>query len=190
MDGYAFVETVKGNPETASLPIIMLTARTEIETKLKALRLGIDDYMTKPFEKEELLARIENLIQHSSIRKESALEESAVTDLDVLDEAQQSWLDTLEKYILNRVNDSSLTVPDIASAFALSESSLLRKTKQLLGLSPIKYLQEVRLDYARKLLEAGEINSIKELAKNTGFKDTSTFSRNYKKRFGKSPSDY
>jgi AraC-like DNA-binding protein len=82
-----------------------------------------------------------------------------------------------------------MTVPNLARHFAMSESSLLRQLKSLTGLSPVKYLQEVRLEKARNLLEKRTYESIARVANEVGYSDARTFSRSYKKRFGKLPSE-
>ena len=188
MDGYALAEAVKASAKTAHLPMVMLTARTEVESRLKALRLGIDDYMTKPFEQEELIVRIQNLLHHQAERLGASLDESL--ERKTTSAADAKWLDRFYDYILQNIDNLNLAVQDMAMEFGLSESTLLRKTKLLIGLTPTQYVLEIRLDFARNQLESGASKSIKTLAAQSGFKDTSTFSRNFKKRFGKSPSVY
>ena len=79
MDGYQLLEKLKGSDQFRGIPVIMLTALADLKDKLKALRIGVDDYMTKPFEEEELMARVENLLRHRQWRQqfqqEMALEE-------------------------------------------------------------------------------------------------------------------
>lgn len=189
MDGYGLIAELKKSKQTSSIPLILLTARTEIETKLKALRFGVDDYLTKPFDERELTARIQNLLNTQKSRKAELNLEVDIGPMVSRDKSSE-WLDRFEAYVRMHLNDPSLSIPTIAAEFAMSESSLLRKVKSLIGFTPIKYIQEIRLDFARKLLEEKTYSSIKEIAYKSGFKDTSTFSRNYSKRFGKLPSDY
>ena len=82
-----------------------------------------------------------------------------------------------------------MTIPNLARHFAMSESSLLRQLKSLTGLTPVKYLQEIRLAKARNLLENQTCDSIARVAQEVGYSDARTFSRSYKKRFGKLPSE-
>jgi signal transduction histidine kinase/DNA-binding response OmpR family regulator len=196
MDGQALLENLKAKPSSQHLPIIMLTARPEAATKLKALRFGVDDYMTKPFNDEELLARVGNLLERKNIRQSETLnaekkrEEKEPNKLAGLAAEDQAWLTSFEKYLRAHLIDESLKVATLAEAFSMSESSLYRRLKALVGLSPKQYLDELRLDHARAKLEAGEVKTIKELAALCGYDEPRTFSRSYYKRFGKNPSDY
>ena len=188
MDGYGLVDALKKNSKTSSIPIIMLTARTEIETKLKALRFGIDDYITKPFDERELIVRIENLLNNQTVRTSSKSNEG-LSD-SKFTKGERAWVERFEAFTKTNLSDTSLNIPTLAAEFAMSESSLLRKVKHLIGITPSQYIQEMRLDEARKMLEERTFSTLKELAYKTGYKDERTFSRGYKKRFGKSPSGY
>ncbi len=193
MNGYSFVEKVKNQKNTQNIPVIILSARTELESKLKALRFGIDDYITKPFHENELLARIRNLIENYKVRTsvdENTNSSPSKENVHPVSESDQHWLDGFETYIHKRLSNQNLTIPDIAYDFAMSESSLLRKLKVLVGMAPLQYLREARLDLARKKLEQGEVASIKELLPQIGFINASTFSRSFSKRYGKRPSEY
>ena len=190
MDGFTLVEKLKSNSQTALIPIILLSARAEIESKLKLLHFGIDDYITKPFDERELLVRIKNLLQNQESRKASIAEGGESENSTELTNKESAWLTKFEFYLKQNIENTSLNIPEISSEFALSESSLLRKVKNLIGLTPVQYIQELRLDLARELLETEKYDSIKEIAIKAGYNDTRTFSRNYKKRFGKLPSDY
>ena len=109
---------------------------------------------------------------------------------NLLSERDEQWLETFEVYIRKNIADDRLNVPHIAYHFAMSISSLSRQLKRLTGLSPAKYLQEVRLDRARQLLENRTLNSVAKVAEEVGYADFRSFSRGFKKRFGKSPSDF
>ncbi|HQW95227.1 MAG TPA: ATP-binding protein [Saprospiraceae bacterium] len=190
MDGLQLLEKLKSSDATRHIPVIMLTARAEARDKLKALRIGVDDYMTKPFEEEELLARIENLLRNQSVRKQEAPSSPAPeTTRPQVSEEDQQWLEGFEAYVQKHLSSDILTVSALAGTFAMSDSTLQRQLKRLTGLSPIQYLQEMRLDEGRKLLETRRYNSIGQVAAQVGFQDARSFSRSYKQRFGKLPSE-
>ncbi len=188
MDGLQLLEKLKSSDATRHIPVIMLTARADVRDKLKALRIGVDDYMTKPFEEEELLARIENLLKNQTVRKQEAPSAPETTRPQVSEEDQQ-WLEGFEAYVQKHLSSDTLTVSALAGTFAMSDSTLQRQLKRLTGLSPIQYLQEMRLDEGRKLLETRRYNSIGQVAAQVGFQDARSFSRSYKQRFGKLPSE-
>lgn len=88
----------------------------------------------------------------------------------------------------HNLSDDILSVPVLAQEFAMSESSLLRQLRRLTGLTPAKYLKEMRMEEARRLLESGTFRSITAVAAEVGYSDSRSFSRSFKKRFGKLPS--
>ncbi len=202
MDGYQLLEKIKGDDRFRGIPIIMLTALSDLRDKLKALRIGVDDYMTKPFEERELLARVENLIMHNYWRKAyqndinqtsegmSSSQEEASYPSKPLSKEDSEWLENLEKTILRKIGQFNLSIEQLAYDMAASRWQLNRRIKQFTGLTAKHYLQEIRLNHARNLLEQGECSTIKALTYEIGIKDVRHFSRQFKKRFGKIPSEY
>lgn len=189
MDGYQLLEQLKNNDKTRHLPVIMLSARAEIEDRLKALRIGVDDYLAKPFDEEELLVRIKNLLANQAARKNMNKVISSTSIANISGE-DQAWLGKFEAYVQANYASDILTIPDLAQAFSMSDSTLLRQLKRLTGLTTAKYLQEVRMDAARQLLENRTYRSVSQVATKVGYSDPRSFSRIFKSRFGKSPSDY
>ncbi|MEO7177036.1 MAG: ATP-binding protein [Saprospiraceae bacterium] len=200
MDGYQLLEKLKSGDATRHLPVIMLTARAEAADRLKALRIGVDDYLGKPFEEEELQVRIENLLNNYRSRRQATLDEAAnissqpqpnTTETSPnISETDRTWLEDFEAYIRKNISSEILSIPGLAHEFAMSESTLLRQLKRLTGLSPLQYLQDMRLDHARRLLEDRSYDSIAKVASMIGYRDTRSFSRTFRQRFGKLPSDF
>ncbi len=192
MDGYQLLEKLKSDDATRHIPVIMLTARAEAEDKIKALRIGVDDYLTKPFDEEELLARIKNLLHNQTVRRQAMTEDLPASEdaAPLLSQPDREWLETFEAYVQKHFSSDILNVLSLANAFAMSESTLLRQLKRLTGLSPLQYVQEVRLTEARRLLETRRYNSIAQVASKVGYDDARTFTRSFKQRFGKRPSEF
>jgi signal transduction histidine kinase/CheY-like chemotaxis protein len=192
MDGFEFLEKVKADEQWSSLPFIMLTARAEIQTKLKALRIGVDDYLLKPFDEEELLVRIANLLANYDERQAFAqtetLDETAVILTPSISDDDQKWLITIENIILEKMNDSIFSIDYLSDVVYMNRKTFYKKLKQLTGLTPIKYIRLIRLQKAKSLLEQGK--SVKEAALQVGFQKAGYFSTLFKKEFGKSPSEY
>ena len=107
-----------------------------------------------------------------------------------LSEADQEWLQAFEAFAKKNLSEVTLNIPRLAQEFAMSESTLLRQLKRLTGLTPVKYLQELRLDLARQLMENHNQMSVQKVASEIGYQDVRSFSRVFKKRFGVSPSEY
>lgn len=192
MDGLQFLEKVKSNDKFRHIPFIMLTARADMRVKLKALRIGVDDYLTKPFVEEELLTRVDNLLANYSERlavhseKENGRE--LALDKPVIGAVDLEWLEKVESLYLKYMNDSRLSTDFIAEKVFLSGRQFHRRLKQLTGLSPNQYLREIRLNQARQHLEIGKFATVRETCLAVGFSDVRYFAKIYRERFGRSPS--
>ena len=150
----------------------------------------MDDYLLKPFDKEELVARIENLLKNQAARlQEIPAEAEPGERAPIMSAPDREWLETYEAYVQKHFSSDILSVSSLAHEFAMSESTLLRQLKRLTGLSPIQYLQEVRLDEARRLLENRACDSIAQVASKVGYDDARSFARSFRQRFGKLPSE-
>ncbi|MEZ4988212.1 MAG: response regulator [Saprospiraceae bacterium] len=190
MDGYELLDRLKNNDATRAIPIIMLTARAESRDKLRALRIGVDDYLTKPFDEEELLIRMENLLGNQQMRK--AVQQAGVvapsTEEDTLFQEDKEWLEQFQFWVENNLADDRLSVSQMAHEFAMSDSTLFRQVTRLTGLSPSQYLQAARMQAARLLIDDRVHRSLTQVASKVGYANVRTFSRNYKAYFGVSPS--
>ena len=192
MDGFQLLETVKTVASLKHLPMIMLTAKAGIDSKLKALRIGVDDYLLKPFDEEELLVRIENLLNNVTARL-SYLETEQTTPIQEATKLSQEavlWLEQVENLVKEKIGNPLFTIPVMASDLAMSERSLQRQLKKITGFTPNQYVQEIKLDKARQLLETKKFDTIAKVAYAVGFSDTKNFSRRFKQRYGKAPSAY
>jgi len=191
MDGNQLLEKLKSSAATRRIPVIMLTARADVRDKLRALRIGLDDYIIKPFDEEELKVRIANLLQNQAIRQAETITEAAADPTSPAEPSDdQAWLEAIEVHVQANLTSDMLTVATLAAAFTMSESSLLRQLKRLTGLTPLQYLQEMRLDRARQLLENRTDKSVAKVAAAVGYADARSFSRAFKRRFGTLPSDF
>ncbi|GAB2515337.1 hybrid sensor histidine kinase/response regulator transcription factor [Spirosoma aerophilum] len=192
MDGMALLASLRKQTNLRRIPVIMLTARVSREVQLQALQLGVADYLTKPFDEDELLARVHNLLDRAVERnfwltqdadenpdEESAPEGSVSTT--------EHWLQGIQQQIVVQLTDSRFQVNDLAEAANMSQRQFYRRIKTLTGLSPIQFVQDVRLQTARELLESNRYKTIKEVAFNVGFQKVSYFSRLYQQRYGISP---
>lgn len=202
MNGFELIENLKNTDKFRHIPIITLTARSEMKDKLHALRIGVDDYLMKPFHQEELRVRIANLLNYKEKREEFAMQEglmmaNAASDNEPtmektpgLTEEDDLWLKEIEALLQDKISDTNFGVSQIAIEMAISPSQLYRRIKELTGFTPKQYLNHTRYWQAKHLLESNKYASVKKVAYNVGFKDEKNFSRNFKKRFGKYPSEY
>jgi signal transduction histidine kinase/DNA-binding response OmpR family regulator/ligand-binding sensor domain-containing protein len=164
MDGFQLLEKLKSADPWRHIPVVILTARADISDKLRALRIGVDDYLLKPFEEEELLLRMENLLKNHFERVQHQATNGqpvAAADVSGLDQTphpmisaeDMDWLEQLEHLVESRVSEPSLTADFLADTLNISRRSFFRRVKQLTGLTPNEYLREARLQYAHRMLE-------------------------------------
>ena len=140
--------------------------------------------------------RMENLLANSRNRQMAVKEDlqeplsSHSHDGPNVSETDRAWLEAFEAFVQKNLASSLLSIPYLAREFAMSESTLLRQLKRLTGLTTVQYLQEIRLHQARQLLENRNYNTLARVVSQVGYDDISTFSKVFKQRYGKSPSDY
>ena len=203
MDGFNLLKSIKTNPNWRRLPVIMLTARAAQQDKLDALRWGVDDYLTKPFSSQELLARVRNILSNYKERKtwqnqEKSNQEEKNKEKTIaaeppstpIAEVDQEWLNELEKIVKDLIVTEDFDVAALAKKLAMSKRQLERRLKKLIGLSPAKYIREIRLQMARQYLERGTYRSVSEVGYAVGFIKIRHFSDLFTDRFGRRPSSY
>ncbi len=194
MDGFELLEKLKTSDEYRHIPVVMLTARSNAKDKLKALRIGVDDYILKPFDEEELITRIDNLIRNGrerGVNIANVKEKIAVTNIEIaISSADMTWLKKAEKQLQQEVNNSKFNIDSLAEMMQLSRSHLHRKIKTITGLTPNKYFREIKLQTAREILEKGEVQTVNEVCYAVGFDTPKYFSKVYEQRFGKRPISY
>ena len=189
MDGFALLAALKADPELRTIPVVVLTARAGKDDRLQALRIGVDDYLTKPFRTERLFAVLTALLDNRTGRGNAVDDAALAPDPAEAPTEEQRWLTDFETYVEKHLTDHDFSVAALARSFAMSESTLLRTLRRLTGLTPARYVQEVRLARARRLLEDGTFTSVKAVADAVGYADGRSFSRAYRKRFGHLPSE-
>ena len=200
MDGFEFLEKVKSDDRWRHIPMIMLTAKVNIKAKLNALRIGVDDYLTKPFEEEELKARINTLLRNYRERMElfskgsdadnGQEKEGLLKGRPVIAHADAEWLENVERVFSSHLSDSRFKIDLAAHHLNLSLRQFQRRIKQITGLAANQYLQEMRLKEAKDHLYNGKYLTVKEAGFAVGYRNTKYFSTLFQKRFGKPPSSY
>ncbi|AXG70752.1 sensor histidine kinase TodS [Kordia sp. SMS9] len=199
MDGQALLKALKNHESYYAIPVIMLTALSNDDSKLEALMLGVDDYLSKPFSPEELMARVHNLLERYTVRQMVAKEiEAAIQsetsehqfETTTVKQTDAEWLKEVEKSIQKELENIDFNIGSLADQFFLSSRQFQRKIKKITGLTPKKFQQEVALQEARKLLENQTYKNVKAIAFTIGMSNVWRFSQLYEHRFGKKPSEY
>jgi len=189
-DGFEVCSTLKQDERTSHIPIIMLTARATKEDKLKGLTSGADAYLSKPFDKKELLIRIEKIIElrRHLLEKYSSRKHKLKSTLSN-DNIEDGFLQKIISAVEKNIDDSHFGTLQVAHAIGMSESQLYRKLKALTGKSTAVFIRTIRLHKARELLTTTSLN-VSEIAYETGFSDPAWFSRVFKEEFGVSPNTF
>ena len=190
MDGNELTRILKNDERTSHIPIILLTAKSEQQSKLEGLETGADDYLTKPFDTKELQIRIKNLISirkklQEKFSKEDFLTKPSGEKINSIDER---FLTKVIKVIENHMSEEEFSIEECGSEVGMSRTHLYKKIKALIGKSPSQYVRTVRLNRAKKMVEEGKGN-ISEIAYSVGFSSPAYFSRCFKEEFGYPPSN-
>ncbi len=190
MDGFELCKAIKSNFEYSHIPVIMLTAKNTIQSKVEGLELGADAYIEKPFSKEHLLAQIASLITNRNMIKEYYASSPLVHIKSMAhSKSDERFLELLNDTIYKNLEDEYLDVEKLAKILNMSRITLYRKIKAISNLTPIELINITRLKRAAELLAAGD-HKIYEVADMIGFSSQSNFARNFHKQFNMTPTDY
>jgi len=192
MDGMEMLQLIRKNNDISHIPIILLSAKTDIETKFIGLDYGADDYITKPFSVKYLRSRINNIMkqrkrllkiysQFSDTQNEN--EETKITSQDDL------FIKQVEDLVRENIDNSDFLVEDLISLMGMSRTVFVKKIKSLTGLTPLEYVRNVKIRYAAILIDSNKY-SIKEVSYMIGINDTKYFTQSFKRVFGMTPSEY
>jgi PAS domain S-box-containing protein len=206
IDGFEVLKQLKENDITSHIPVILLTARSDLDSRLHGLNLHADDYLSKPFNQQELLVRIENLIKNreqlqkshlnkfkaiqTSERKAASHEKASLLagEENVIDSVDEVFLEKLETTIAKMYINPELGIVQLAQNMAMSERQLQRKIKVILGTTPNNFIKEFRLKKAQELLKSGA--QIGRIALDVGFSSQTYFGRCFKETYQCTPKQF
>ena len=190
VDGYELTKLLKTDPETAHIPLILLTAKSSKQNMLEGLQIGADDYITKPFDSDELAARIASLLTQKQRVAQKILqqisEQPITTNFTKAFESDAFSL-KLDQIIFENMGDEQFDVSQMFKKLNITRSTLFRRINDRFNCTPYQLLKSRRLELAHKML-VGKKGSISEIAYAVGFHSVSTFSRAFSKKYQISPS--
>jgi DNA-binding response OmpR family regulator len=190
MDGIELCRRMKTDIQYSHIPIILLTAKNTIKSRIEGLETGADAYIEKPFVFEHLLAQINNLLHNRNIVKEYYAHSPLAHIKGIASsKADTSFLEELQRIIDERITDTDLDVDMLARMMNMSRGTFYRKIKGLSDLTPNELITISRLKKAAELLAEGKYK-ITEVARMVGYHLNSNFSRDFSRQFGMSPSVY
>ncbi|MEQ9286161.1 MAG: tetratricopeptide repeat protein [Cyclobacteriaceae bacterium] len=184
MDGFELLENIQKNEKYNQIPVLVVSARNTDDDKFRVLTAGVSDILQKPINRTELLLRIDNLLNsHPANGKQNA--PLIFNNTHLIDDLEKELLKKLEKLILERIDDSNLSVLHLADAMAASERKVYRMIKKLTNLTPFDYIKEVRWQYLEHLVKNKHVKNASEAAKSIGMKNVTNFKNQYRKRFNR-----
>ena len=191
MDGFHVSRVMRSDTRTSHIPLVLLTALEDRESRIRGWREHVDVYLTKPFDAQELLLQLENILVIRNILKKKVGQllkvGESVTNSD-LPKKDQQFIDKLNELIIKKYQDPLFLRPQMASDMAVSERQLQRKLKALIDKNPMDLLREYRLAQAASMLKDGYQVSI--TSDNCGFNSVTYFSQCFKAQFGMAPKVY
>ena len=187
-DGFELCREVKSDEITSHIPVVLLTARASVDSKLEGLDSGADDYIVKPFNPDELKMRLRNLIRVRRIIQQRYKDAGDGSfDTHASENREDIFIKNVRKVILDRLDDNEYSIAQLCRELGLSRTQLHNKLKAVTGRSTSLFIRYIRLSESKKLLKAGQLN-VSEVAYSVGFKDPSYFSRTFAEEFGYPPS--
>ena len=190
LDGIQMCKKIKSQISTSHIPVILLSARSEVEDKIQGMEFGADDYIEKPFHFRFLDARINNILSSREMlrdryRRELIVEPGQVKAFS----GDEKLLVQIRDYVEEHLSDSDLGVNDLAFHVGVSRTMMFMKLKELIGYSPQEFIKVIRLKKAAQMLQKTDY-TVSEIAYRVGFKYPKYFSTCFLQEYGKTPSEY
>lgn len=188
--GYHIVKELKNDPATSHIPIIMLTALVGEDNMIKALNIGADDYVTKPFTINTLKARINNLLNlREKLREIYSLKSDVKPEEISTNPVEQNFFKNLNEIISKNMENQDFSVVNLAEQIGMSRTQLYRKVNSITKKGPADLIRKVRLKHSKVLLKKGNL-AVADIAIKVGYSESSSFIRAFIQEFGISPLNY
>lgn len=189
LDGIAMLDKLKKDIRTSHIPVILLTAKADIASRLEGLETGAEAYLAKPFNKEELFIRLRKLVeQRQKLRERYTSFILPEPDKDKLMHIEDSFMYKLHEAFRNNLGNEDFGIHQLCGIMLMSRAQLYRKLKALTNRSIKEYLRSFRLHIAKQLLTESELN-VTQVAFEVGFRNLSHFSQRFREKYGIKPSE-
>lgn len=187
MGGHELIEKMKSQEVYKGIPILVISARTTEEDRLKVLEEGVNNFLAKPFQPNELKLRIANALTSSDAR--TNIWDTLAKDKKKLNDVQKNVLAKVNTLILSRIDDSSLSVQNIADELATSSRNAYNIIKEIAEVNPKDYIKLVKFQYAKDLMKKKKVKSLTEAARAIGMSNATDFSKQFQKKMGVNPTE-
>ncbi|HOZ84494.1 MAG TPA: response regulator [Niabella sp.] len=189
MDGYQFCTSLKADIRTSHIPVIMLTAKTEVDQHVEGLECGADLYLTKPFSIKVLQSYIKNLLNAKETLRKYFSQKVLIEPLNIeIGSVDKNFMEKLLAIINLNISNPDFHINDLSRLIGMSTTVLYKKFNALTQMPVAEFIKSFRLKKAALLLKDKSLN-ISEVAWQVGFNDRKYFSKEFKKYFGYTPSD-
>lgn len=191
MGGDEFCRRIKSDFSTCHIPVILLTALADVEHGIKGFDCGADDYITKPFNSQLLLARSLSIINNRALlQKRWSTDISLESKVLSHNNADIAFMDKLVKLVDDNLLERTITVPFLCEQMAMGHTKLFSKIKGLTGVSPQEFVQNARIKYAARMLRERDDLNVSDVAYQLGFSSLNYFEKCFRKAFGKTPTAF
>lgn len=191
MDGLELCKLLKNEEKTSHIPIIMLTAKADVGNRIEGFESGADDYISKPFNKEELQARVKNLVTQRALLRQKF--EKQIVDLKPTEikiaSIDERFINKAKEIIEKNISDNGFDIEYFAQEMSITPVVLRRKLKALTNLTTAQFVRKYRLQKAANLLQI-RADTVSNIAYQVGFENLSYFTRAFQEEFGQAPSDF
>jgi signal transduction histidine kinase/ligand-binding sensor domain-containing protein/DNA-binding response OmpR family regulator len=190
-DGYAFCKRIKENLSTCHIPVILLTAKVNVDDQVEGLNVGANAYVTKPFDPSYLTALLKSQLRNRDMTRRLLTDTTQAGTLseEILTSQDKAFMDSLYTLMENELSNPDLNITRMTEVLHISRTKFYYKVKGLTGENPNIFFKTYKLNRAAELIKAGAY-TMSEIADMTGFSTPSHFSASFKKKFGVSPGNY
>jgi len=196
MTGTEMLQHIRNDFQISHIPVIILTAKNDEEEKIKAINMGANAYITKPFNKEYLIACIEQLLSDRKVFRDKIWKQDKTKEPEDNDTYENylmkkdiQFLDKIHQVIEKNIDNSDFNIDTIADNIGLSRSAFFKKLKSLTGLAPVDTIKEIRLSKSIELLKNTDM-TISEVAFAVGFKESGYYGKCFRKKYNQTPTEY
>lgn len=202
-DGAEMVKEIRANLSISHIPVILLTAKTSVENRIKGLEYGADDYITKPFSTTYLQARVKNLLlsrrklqeyfrqnlMGETVHPDNENKNTVSKESVNMSPVDRKFMNQFVELVRQNMNKPEIVIEDFAKELAVSRSVFFKKVKSLTGVAPVEFIRDMKITRARELLKSGQY-SISEVSYMVGFNTPRYFSKTFKLKTGVTPTEF
>ncbi|MFL9829308.1 two-component regulator propeller domain-containing protein [Flavobacterium sp. ST-87] len=193
MDGIEMLKLIRNNIATSHIPVILLSAKSSVESKLEGMEYGADEYLTKPFELSYLKARVKNILEQRK-RLQFLYSTGNITEIPIektlqISNQDHKFMFQVIKLVKDNISKTDFSVEELGKLMCMSRASFFNKLKDLTGVSPVVFIRDIRLNEAAEMLKKEDM-LIKEICFEVGFNDLKYFGKCFKSKFNYTPAEY